>query len=46
MTSWPDSDPLVTGVGGTRLHLTAAGRHTRPDTVWNDTFNVPTNRFI
>ena len=46
VTSWPDSDPLVTGVGGTRLHLTAAGRPTRPDTVWNDTFNVPTNRFI
>ena len=46
VTSWPDSDPLVTGVGGTRLHLTATGRHTRPDTVWNDTFNVPTNRFI
>ena len=27
VTSWPDSDPLVTGVGGTRLHLTAAGGH-------------------
>ena len=46
VTSWPDSDPLVTGVGGTRLHLTAAGRHTRPDSVWNDTFNAATNRFI
>lgn len=46
VTSWPDSDPLVTGVGGARLHLTAAGRHTRPDSVWNDTFNAATNRFI
>ena len=25
VTSWPDSDPLVTGVGGTQLHLAAAG---------------------
>jgi subtilase family serine protease len=46
VTSWPDSDPLVTGVGGTRLHLSATGRRIRPDTVWNDTFNVATNRFI
>jgi subtilase family serine protease len=46
VTSWPDSDPLVTGVGGTQLHLNAAGRHTAPDNVWNDTYNVPTNRFI
>ena len=46
VTSWPDSDPLVTGVGGTRLHLTATGRHTRPDTVWNDTFNAAANKFI
>jgi subtilase family serine protease len=46
VTSWPDSDPLVTGVGGTRLHLNAAGGHTSPDTVWNDTYNVPTNEFI
>ncbi|MEP7023123.1 MAG: S53 family peptidase [Actinomycetota bacterium] len=46
VTSWPDSDPLVTGVGGTQLHLNAAGRRTRPDTVWNDTFSAPTNLFI
>jgi subtilase family serine protease len=46
VTSWPDSDPLVTGVGGTRLQLTAAGRRTRPATVWNDTFNAATNMFI
>ena len=28
VTSWPDSDPLVTGVGGTQLHLDANGNHT------------------
>jgi subtilase family serine protease len=46
VTSWPDSDPLVTGVGGTQLHLDAAGNHTAPDSVWNDTFNVPTLNYI
>jgi subtilase family serine protease len=46
VTSWPDSDPLVTGVGGTRLQLTAKGRHAAPDSVWNDTFNAATNTFI
>jgi subtilase family serine protease len=39
VTSWPDSDPLVTGVGGTQLHLNATGQHTAPDTVWNDTYS-------
>ncbi len=43
VTSWPDSDPLVTGVGGTQLHLNPAGRHIAPDNVWNDTYNVPAN---
>jgi subtilase family serine protease len=46
VTSWPDSDPLVTGVGGTQLHLDANGNRTSPDTVWNDTYSVPTNQFI
>jgi subtilase family serine protease len=46
VTSWPDSDPLVTGVGGTQLHLSASGRAVRPATVWNDTYNIPTNEFI
>jgi len=46
VTSWPDSDPLVTGVGGTQLHLNAAGDHTAPDSVWNDTYSVATNEFI
>src|SRR5215813_10177180 len=40
VTSWPDSDPLVTGVGGTQLRLSAAGQHTARDQVWNDTGNV------
>jgi subtilase family serine protease len=46
VTSWPDSDPLVTGVGGTQLHLNAAGDRIAPDSVWNDTYSVPTNEFI
>jgi subtilase family serine protease len=46
VTSWPDSDPLVTGVGGTQLHLNAKGAHTAPDSVWNDTYNVPTQEVI
>jgi subtilase family serine protease len=46
VTSWPDSDPLVTGVGGTQLHLDANGNHTSPDTAWNDTYSVATNEFI
>jgi subtilase family serine protease len=35
--SWPSSDPLVTSVGGTQLHLDANGDRTAPDNVWNDT---------
>ena len=37
-TSWPDSDPLVTGVGGTQLHL-FPGQGGAAATVWNDTYN-------
>jgi subtilase family serine protease len=37
VAEWPASDPLVTGLGGTQLHLSASGRHTAPDNVWNDT---------
>jgi subtilase family serine protease len=33
---WPSSDPLVTGVGGTQLHLNGQGARTSPDTVWDD----------
>ena len=45
-TSWPPSDPLVTGVGGTKLSLDAHGDRTAPDVVWNDSYDVPTNQFI
>ena len=34
---WPATDPLVTAIGGTQLHLDANGNRTEPDTVWNDT---------
>jgi subtilase family serine protease len=46
VTSWEDSDPLVTAVGGTQLHLDASGNHTSPDTVWNDTYSKATNEFV
>lgn len=46
VTSWPDSDPLVTAVGGTQLHLDSKGNRTAPDNVWNDTYNVATNQFV
>jgi subtilase family serine protease len=45
-TTWPPSDPLVTAVGGTELHLDANGNRTSPDTVWNDTYSIPANQFI
>jgi subtilase family serine protease len=41
---WPASDPLVTGVGATLLHLNDQGYRTAPDSVWNDlssTFGIP-----
>jgi len=44
VTSWPDSDPLVTGVGGTQLHFTAKGVPAA-STVWNDTYNTRANEF-
>jgi subtilase family serine protease len=34
--NWPASDPLVTGVGGTQLHLNNYGRRLLADNVWND----------
>jgi len=46
VTSWPASDPLVTGVGGTQLHLDSSGNRLSPDTVWNDTFNTSAQTFI
>jgi subtilase family serine protease len=46
VTSWPASDPLVTGVGGTQLHLDSNGNQTSPASVWNDTFNASAQDFI
>jgi subtilase family serine protease len=45
-TTWPPSDPLVTAVGGTQLHLDASGQRTSRDTVWNDTGSIPANQFV
>jgi len=33
---WPATDPLVTAVGGTSIHLDAAGERVSHDTAWND----------
>jgi subtilase family serine protease len=44
VTSWPDSDPLVTGIGGTQVHVNARGQLTG-QTVWNDTYSQATNEF-
>ncbi len=43
VVSWPASDPLVTGVGGTQLQLNSSGERTAPDQVWNDTYNTALN---
>src|ERR1035441_96273 len=43
-SSWPDTDPLVTAVGGTQLHLDVEGDRTSPDSVWNETYNTGANR--
>ncbi|WP_433476502.1 S53 family peptidase [Spirillospora sp. CA-142024] len=40
--AWPASDPLVTAVGGTRIHLDDTGRRTAPDQVWDDEGGVAT----
>ena len=36
VNSWPSSDPLVTSIGGTQLHLDQFGNRTAADNVWND----------
>lgn len=36
VNSWPSSDPLVTSVGGTQLHLNDKGERTAPESVYND----------
>lgn len=38
VVEWPASDPLVTGVGGVKYFLNAAGRSVAPVTAWNDTY--------
>ena len=43
VTSWPDSDPLVTAVGGTQLKLNG-GKFT--SVAWNDTDNKAANEFF
>ena len=45
IVDWPASDPLVTAVGGTTLHLDAAGERTSPDTAWNDGNNAAVKKF-
>ena len=42
VTSWPDSDPLVTGVGGTQL-LESGGAYT--SVAWNDTYNTASDEY-
>jgi subtilase family serine protease len=41
VASWPASDPRVTTLGGTQLHLDSAGARTKPD----DVVNVADNGF-
>lgn len=40
VNSWPSSDPLVTSVGGTQLHLDADGNRLAPDETWNDGYGA------
>ena len=44
VTSWPDSDPLVTGVGGTHVRLNSNGTFT--SVAWNDTFSHAVQEYI
>jgi subtilase family serine protease len=37
VTSWPDSDPLVTGIGGTEIK--EGGHHNYYQVAWNDTYD-------
>ncbi|WP_346345702.1 S53 family peptidase [Streptomyces sp. SID5468] len=36
VNSWPSSDPLVTSIGGTQLHLDDKGNRVKPESVYND----------
>ncbi len=45
VVDWPASDPLVTGVGGTRLHLAASGSRLSPDSAWNESGSAVVARY-
>jgi hypothetical protein len=45
VVDWPASDPLVTGVGGTSVRLTATGRRAGPDTGWNESGSPAVARY-
>jgi subtilase family serine protease len=40
VNSWPSSDPLVSSIGGTQLHLDAAGNRLAPDNAWTEALDV------
>lgn len=46
IVDWPASDPLVTGVGGTTLHLDASGNRISPDTAWNDSNDSAVKKYF
>ena len=46
VTSWPDSDPLVTGVGAVQLRLNSRGDRTSAPVAWNDSYSPATNLYI
>jgi subtilase family serine protease len=45
VVDWPASDPLVTAVGGTTLHLTGRGRRVSPDSAWNESRSAAVARY-
>jgi subtilase family serine protease len=45
VVDWPASDPLVTAVGGTTLHLTARGARVSPDSAWNESGSAVVARY-
>jgi subtilase family serine protease len=46
VVAWPATDPLVTAVGGTELHLNASGIATSPANVWDDSYNKTVNNLF
>jgi len=45
VVDWPASDPLVTAVGGTTLHLTARGTRVSTDSAWNESGSTVVARY-